>query len=138
MTDLDKELENALQVCNNLSRDARAAGDLPTMYAANRAWHQLSDALKDRRSYAWPDVADRTARNPMAVPLEAMTWPNAPEETMGELESIIGDVENQVAKRQQGCLSMRSERLLVNEVKVLRAKAEYWRLIAERANGERV
>lgn len=45
--DLDKELENALQVCNNLSRDARAAGDLPTMYAANRAWGQLFNARKD-------------------------------------------------------------------------------------------
>lgn len=48
MTDFDKELENALQVCNNLSRDARAAGDLPTMYAANRAWHQLDKARGDR------------------------------------------------------------------------------------------
>lgn len=45
--DLDKELENALQVCNNLSRAARAEGDLPTMYAANRAWHQLCDARAD-------------------------------------------------------------------------------------------
>jgi hypothetical protein len=47
MTDLEKEIENAIQVCNNLSRDARAAGDMPTMYAANRAWHQLSDARSD-------------------------------------------------------------------------------------------
>lgn len=47
MTDIYKELDNALQVCNNLSRDAKQAGDLPTMYAANRAWHQLSDARQD-------------------------------------------------------------------------------------------
>jgi hypothetical protein len=47
MTDIDKELENAIQVCSNLSRDAKAAGDLPTMYAANRAWNNLFNARKD-------------------------------------------------------------------------------------------
>lgn len=47
MMDLDKELENALQVCNNLSRDAKEAGDLPTMYSANRAWNALFEARKD-------------------------------------------------------------------------------------------
>jgi hypothetical protein len=45
--DLDEELKNALQVCNKLSSDARANGDLPTMYAANRAWGQLFNARKD-------------------------------------------------------------------------------------------
>jgi hypothetical protein len=45
--DLEKELENALQVCTNLSRDAQAAGDLPTMYSANRAWAELFAARKD-------------------------------------------------------------------------------------------
>jgi hypothetical protein len=54
------------------------------------------------------------------------------EENMSELESIIGDVENQMAKRETGCLSMRSERLLVDEIKALRVKVEYWRLLAER------
>lgn len=52
MTDIDKELDNALQVCNNLSRDAKAAGDMPTMYEANRAWHEL------RRAHA--DIAKRS------------------------------------------------------------------------------
>lgn len=45
--DLDKELENALQVCNNLSRDSKEAGDLPTMYSANQAWNALFKARKD-------------------------------------------------------------------------------------------
>lgn len=58
------------------------------------------------------------------------------EENMSELESIIGDVENQASHRQQGCLSMRSERLLVTEIRALRTKAEYWRLIAERMGRE--
>lgn len=48
MADIDKELNNAMQVCGNLSRDAKEAGDLPTMYAANRAWHELHEAHKDR------------------------------------------------------------------------------------------
>jgi hypothetical protein len=47
-TDMDKELTNAIQVCNNLSRDARAEGDLPTMYKANHAWHILVAARDDR------------------------------------------------------------------------------------------
>ncbi|MEH2501274.1 hypothetical protein V1290_000085 [Bradyrhizobium sp. AZCC 1578] len=58
------------------------------------------------------------------------------EENMSELESIIDDVGNQVAERQTGCLSMRSERLLVDEIKALRTKAEYWRLLAERNGTE--
>lgn len=47
MTDLAKELRNALRVCNNLASAAKAEGDLPTMYAANRAWHQLCAAEVD-------------------------------------------------------------------------------------------
>mgnify|MGYP001611534371 FL=1 len=55
---------------------------------------------------------------------------------MSELKSIIDDVENQIAKRETGCLSMRSERLLVDEIKALRTRAEYWRLLAERSETE--
>lgn len=51
MSDLDKEIESAMQVVSNLSTDARAEGDLPTMYAANRAWHALS-AARDNRAIA--------------------------------------------------------------------------------------
>lgn len=45
--DLSQKLKNAIQVCSNLSRDAKAEGDLPTMYASNRAWHQLTAAHDD-------------------------------------------------------------------------------------------
>jgi hypothetical protein len=47
MSDLDKEVDNALQVVSNLSRDAKAAGDIPTMYKANQAWHALHEACVD-------------------------------------------------------------------------------------------
>jgi hypothetical protein len=47
MTDIEKEIDNAKQVVSNLSRDAKAAGDLPTMYKANQAWHALQDAGSD-------------------------------------------------------------------------------------------
>jgi hypothetical protein len=61
--DLDEELENALQVCNNLSRDSREAGDLPTMYSANRAWNALFEArndLKRRRNALAPRASKVT------------------------------------------------------------------------------
>lgn len=45
---LDRELNNAMQVISNLSRDAKADGDRLTMYAANRAWHELNDARCER------------------------------------------------------------------------------------------
>ena len=48
MVDLTKELDNALRVISDLSRDAKAEGDLPTMYKANQAWHVLYDASDDR------------------------------------------------------------------------------------------
>ena len=51
---------------------------------------------------------------------------------MSELNTIIETVKNQVEERQEGCLSMRSERLLVGEIARLRAKAEYWQRLAER------
>jgi len=44
MTDLVKEIDNAMQVVSSLSKAAREAGEQNLMYAANRAWHQLSDA----------------------------------------------------------------------------------------------
>lgn len=47
MADIDAELKNAMQICSNLSRDARAQADMPTMYAANRAWHELYRARVD-------------------------------------------------------------------------------------------
>lgn len=48
MTDIDRELNNAMQIISDLSRDAKAEGDPPTMYAANRAWHELNDARCER------------------------------------------------------------------------------------------
>lgn len=44
MTDADvvaKCLDAAIRVVNELSTAARLAGDTETMYAANRAWHEL-------------------------------------------------------------------------------------------------
>jgi hypothetical protein len=35
---------------NALSCLAKANGDLPTMYAANRAWRELHDAYKDLKN----------------------------------------------------------------------------------------
>lgn len=48
MIDLTKELDNALTMVSNLSRDAKLQGDLPTMYKANQAWHALHEASADR------------------------------------------------------------------------------------------
>lgn len=44
---LMSELDNAMQILSILSLDAKAAGNDPLMYAANRAWRQLHDARKD-------------------------------------------------------------------------------------------
>ncbi len=46
-THLDKALERAVAAASEASSEAKEAGDLPTMYAANRAWHQLTEAQKD-------------------------------------------------------------------------------------------
>lgn len=45
--DLATELNEAIEACNQLSRNAKAAGDMPTMYKANEAWHALFDASND-------------------------------------------------------------------------------------------
>lgn len=48
MAEIDKEINSAMQVVSLLSANAKAEGDLPTMYAANRAWHELNGAREDR------------------------------------------------------------------------------------------
>lgn len=47
-TVVDIQLERAMLEANSLSRIAKAEGDLPTMYAANRAWHALCEVRRDR------------------------------------------------------------------------------------------
>lgn len=44
MTDLNNEIDNAMKAISKLSNDARAAAELPLMYAANRAWRELDSA----------------------------------------------------------------------------------------------
>ncbi|MDI3563574.1 hypothetical protein [Bradyrhizobium sp. Arg816] len=45
--DLDDQLTKAKISLSQLSTYARSVGDLPTMYAANRAWHELDAADRD-------------------------------------------------------------------------------------------
>jgi hypothetical protein len=47
MREVDKEIEAAMMEVSVLSNVAKAQGDLPTMYAANRAWRELYDAYAD-------------------------------------------------------------------------------------------
>lgn len=47
-TAVDIQLDLALGAANELSKISKSEGDLPTMYAANRAWHQLHKAREDR------------------------------------------------------------------------------------------
>lgn len=47
-TVVDIQLDLALNAANSLSIIAKSEGDLPTMYAANRAWHELHQAQEDR------------------------------------------------------------------------------------------
>lgn len=47
---IDKEINDAMRVCGAISDHAKAEGDLPTMYAVNRAWHELNSAREDRIS----------------------------------------------------------------------------------------
>lgn len=52
MSDINLMIDRAIIAVNDLSVKAKAEGDLPTMYAANRAWRQLYDAREDRRKRA--------------------------------------------------------------------------------------
>jgi hypothetical protein len=45
---VDIQLGAALAAAHELSNIAKRAGDLPTMYAANRAWRSLYEASQDR------------------------------------------------------------------------------------------
>lgn len=57
MSLIDEQIDVAMKEVNGLSCLAKAQGDLPTMYAANRAWRQLFDAaadLKKRRTALAP------------------------------------------------------------------------------------
>ena len=45
---VDRMIEASLSALNELSKEAKAAGDLPTYYAANRAWNEIHEADKDR------------------------------------------------------------------------------------------
>lgn len=47
-TVVDIQLDQAIIAANELSKIAEAEGDLPTMYAANDAWHLLFEARDDR------------------------------------------------------------------------------------------
>lgn len=40
-------IDRAIDDLNLLSKTAKAEGDLPTMYAANRAWRELYEARDD-------------------------------------------------------------------------------------------
>lgn len=40
------KLDAAIRTVNELSRDAKSADDMETMYAANRAWKTLTDRRK--------------------------------------------------------------------------------------------
>lgn len=45
---VDAQLDRAALEANALSNLAKAEGDMPTMYAANRAWHEITKAQEDR------------------------------------------------------------------------------------------
>lgn len=47
MGDLDDQLIQAMVTLSQLSTYAKSVGDLPTMYAVNRAWHELDAAIRD-------------------------------------------------------------------------------------------
>lgn len=47
MGDLDDQMKQAKMVLSQLSTYAKSVGDLPTMYAVNRAWHELDAADRD-------------------------------------------------------------------------------------------
>jgi hypothetical protein len=47
MGDLDDQLIQAKITLSQLSTYAKSVGDLPTMYAANRAWRELDAADRD-------------------------------------------------------------------------------------------
>jgi hypothetical protein len=47
MGDLGDQLTQAKITLSQLSTYAKSVGDLPTMYAVNRAWHQLDAADRD-------------------------------------------------------------------------------------------
>jgi hypothetical protein len=47
MGDLEDQLTRAKVIISQLSTYAKSVGDLPTMYAANRAWHELDAADRD-------------------------------------------------------------------------------------------
>jgi hypothetical protein len=44
---IDFQIAQAMTVVTKLSCAAKAAGDLPTMYQANKAWHELDIAMRD-------------------------------------------------------------------------------------------
>jgi hypothetical protein len=44
----DQALEAALSALSELSNISKETGDLPTHYAANRAWNEIHEADKDR------------------------------------------------------------------------------------------
>jgi hypothetical protein len=52
MTETQKQIDRAMLEVTALSHIAKADGDLPTYYAANRAWHELFKAREDRSKRA--------------------------------------------------------------------------------------
>lgn len=52
MTETQKQIDRAMMEVTALSKIAQAAGDMPTYYAANRAWRELFEAREDRSKRA--------------------------------------------------------------------------------------
>lgn len=48
INDFDEALVAAMKMLSQLSDEAKSSGDLPTMYAMNRAWHELNRAREAR------------------------------------------------------------------------------------------
>ena len=46
---LDDQIVAVMKALSGLSNDAKATGDLPTMYAVNQAWRRLFLAREDRQ-----------------------------------------------------------------------------------------
>lgn len=52
MTETQKQIDRAMMEVAALSHIAKSAGDIPTYYAANRAWRELFEAREDRSKRA--------------------------------------------------------------------------------------
>jgi hypothetical protein len=73
LTDLTDQLrEEAMRKLSDLSLRAREAGDLKTMYAANRAWNELSQVARESAPTSplhWPPRGGAGSRETDQRPL---------------------------------------------------------------------